>query len=91
MRRVLPLFLLAACSPAPTMQTDQAVIMDLATAYPPPPYGRMIGDVFPFLQWEGYVNPTGVGLADAQPYVPYSSDDARRMGKIGMFHVSDFY
>jgi hypothetical protein len=61
-------------------------------AYPAGPYGRNIGNTFPNLAWQGYVNDTAVGLASAQPFVGYTMDDVRRSGKgYAIVHVSEFF
>jgi hypothetical protein len=73
---------------------DGAVPNDFAVggSYPAGPYGRMKGDTFPLLAWEGYVNPTASSLSTSQPYGPYSMDDARRSGRsYGLVHVSEFF
>ena len=60
--------------------------------YPPEPYGRNVGDTFPNLAWQGYVNDTAVGLASAQPFVDYTMDDVRKSGKgYAIVHVSEFF
>ncbi|MBW2526339.1 MAG: hypothetical protein JRI23_19320 [Deltaproteobacteria bacterium] len=49
-------------------------------SYPAPPYGNQVGDTFPLLAWEGHVNLDADAVATAQPYVDWSSDDARTAG-----------
>jgi hypothetical protein len=59
--------------------------------YPAGPYGRDIGNTFPNLAWQGYVNDAAVGLASAQPFVVYTMDDVRRSGTgYAIVHVSEF-
>jgi hypothetical protein len=60
--------------------------------YPPEPYGRNVGETFPNLAWQGYVNDTAVGLASTQPFVDYTMDDVRKSGKgYAIVHVSEFF
>ena len=65
---------------------------DLAMgAYPPGPYGNDVGQIFPPLKWEGYVDDAGDAIANTKPYIDYSMDDARRSGRpYAMIHVSEF-
>jgi hypothetical protein len=65
---------------------------DLASVYPAPPYGNNVGDVFPLLQWEGYVDLAAGAVANTKPFVSYSTDTARLSGhKFALIHVSDFF
>src|SRR5262245_28466095 len=49
--------------------------------YPPPPYGINVGDTFPYLVWEGYVNTDPAVLANTAPWTDtYTSDDVRTSG-----------
>ena len=63
------------------------------TSYPPPPYGRNVGDVIANLQWEGYVSNTGGPNVNTQPYVnPYSMDDVRQSGRsYALVHLAEFW
>jgi hypothetical protein len=53
---------------------------DLASAYPPGPYGFEVGSVVAPLVWEGYANPTAEGPATDKPYGRYTLDEIRRSG-----------
>jgi hypothetical protein len=63
----------------------------LTTPYPAGPYGNQVDDVFPPLVWEGFVNPSAVGLATAQPFGPHSMDAVRKTcKKYALIHNSEF-
>lgn len=53
---------------------------DLASAYPPGPYGFEVGSVVAPMTWEGYANPTAQGSALDKPYGSYTLDEIRRSG-----------
>ena len=73
------------------MARDQAMAADLATGYPPGPYGNKVGDTIPPLVWEGYVNDQADAVSTTKPYGPYSMDAMRRSGRAyGLVHVSEF-
>ncbi len=64
---------------------------DHGNQYPSMPYGHLVGDTFPLLQWEGYVNDAADSVATTKPFVSYSSDDARRSGRAFMIvHVAEY-
>jgi hypothetical protein len=67
---------------------------DLATgpgAYPPGPYGGAVGDTFPLLTWQGYVDNAADVVATTLPYGTYGSNDIRQSGrKYAMVHLADF-
>jgi hypothetical protein len=48
--------------------------------YPAAPYGNQVGDVFPLLSLQGYVNPDGEELATSAPFGPFTSDGMRTAG-----------
>ncbi|HEX3596272.1 MAG TPA: hypothetical protein VHU80_14280 [Polyangiaceae bacterium] len=60
--------------------------------YPRGHYGTQVGDILPFLRWQGYVDASGDGgLVSDGPFSAYSSDDMRRSGKrLALLHVADF-
>jgi hypothetical protein len=63
----------------------------VANNYPAGPYGNKVGDVFPPLVWEGYVDDAADAIANTKPYVPYSADAARKSGRAyAMIHVAEF-
>ena len=63
----------------------------MAASYPPGPYGPEVGNVFPPLLWEGYVDLAGDAVATTKPYGPYLMDDVRASGRAyAMIHVSEF-
>ncbi len=60
--------------------------------YPPGPYGNQVGDVFPPLTWEGFVNDAAVGKANAQPFGAYSSEALMNSGRrLAFVHLSEFF
>jgi hypothetical protein len=60
------------------------------TAYPPPPYGNNVGDVFPFLLWNGYTDNFADAVATTKSYGSYSMDNVRKSGKAyALIHTSD--
>lgn len=59
---------------------DLAAPGDMASAYPPGPYGFEVGSVVAPLVWEGYANPTAEGAAQDKPYGRYTLDEIRRSG-----------
>lgn len=64
----------------------------MAAEYPPGPYGNQVGDVFPPLEWQGYVNDSAQGKANAQPLGPYSSAALQASGKrLAFVHLSEFF
>ena len=68
--------------------------LDMATlaAYPPGPYGSNVGDTIAPLVWEGYVNPTAMGLASKQPYGTFTMDELRQSGnKFAMLYAADYW
>jgi hypothetical protein len=60
--------------------------------YPKGHYGTEVGNTFPFLRWEGYVEGrVDGGLVSDGPWTTYSSDDLRRSGKrLAIVHLTDF-
>jgi hypothetical protein len=64
-----------------------------AGPYPAGPYGNTVGDTLIDLPLQGYLNESGVGLADLQPFVKsYSLDELRRTGsRYALIHVSAFF
>ena len=71
--------------------TDGATDGALA-AYPPGPYGNGVGDVFPLLQWEGYVDDLADAIATTKTYGNYSMDDVRKSGKAyALVHTSETF
>jgi hypothetical protein len=63
----------------------------LTTPYPAGPYGGNVDDTFPPLEWQGFVNESGVGLATNQPWVDYSMDLVRKScKKYALIHTSEF-
>lgn len=70
---------------------DLLMTPDFGPDYPAGPYGAMVGDTLTPMVWEGYVNPSAAGLASAQPYGAYTSDDLRRSGKrYALLYTSDY-
>jgi len=92
----------AGCSASPAAddlgQADLSQsVADLSGAdlgqgqYPAGPYGRAVGDTFPLLAWEGYVNNAADAVSTTKPFGSYSSDDARKSGRAFMMvHVADY-
>ena len=63
---------------------------DLAMGYPPAPYGNNVGDVIAPLVWEGYDNPTAIGLANLKPYGALAMNDLRTSGnKFALLYAAD--
>lgn len=89
------LLLLAACNApqgAPDLRRPADLRPDLTDVYPPGPYGNEVGDTIAPLIWEGYVNPTAVGLANSRPYGPYTMNDLRLSGKkYALLYAADFW
>jgi hypothetical protein len=50
------------------------------TSYPEPPYGTNVGEVFAFVDFEGYMNPAAMGLASMQSFYPASMADNQSSG-----------
>ncbi len=64
---------------------------DLANAYPPGPYGNMIGSTIAPLEWEGYVNPSAQGIATTKTYGAYTMNDLRMSGaRYGLLYAADY-
>lgn len=59
---------------------DYALCDDPPVDYPAGPYGTEVGDTIALLDLEGWVNADGVGLANAQPFVPFGTDAIRSAG-----------
>lgn len=67
---------------------DLVAPIDLAAppdldSYPSGPYGNAVGSVIAPLVWEGYLNPTAMGLAKNAPYGALAMNDLRRSGQAG--------
>jgi hypothetical protein len=64
----------------------------LPAGYPRGHYGTQVGDTFPFLQWQGYVEGgADAGLVSNGAWTAYNSDDLRRSGKQwAIVHLTDF-
>lgn len=76
-------------SPAPDLTPAADLAVD---AYPAGPYGSAVGDTIAPLVWEGYVNPTAIGLANKQPYVTLAMNDLRRSGnRFALLYAADFW
>jgi hypothetical protein len=59
--------------------------------YPAGPYGDKVGDTFPPLLWEGYVNDAADAISNTKPFGTYSMDAVRKSGRTyAMIHVSEF-
>lgn len=78
----------ADSGPADTGPADTGPMLG---EYPEGPYGNRRGNILANLSWEGYVNPTGEGLASEQPYGPTSMQALRAGGRYALVHVSEFY
>jgi hypothetical protein len=64
----------------------------LSTPYPAGPYGNKVDDLFPPLEWAGYVNETGDVISNTLPRADYSMDDVRKTCKgYALVHISEFY
>lgn len=50
-------------------------------SYPSPPYGSEVDDTFPFLSWEGWINPGADQLATGGTYGPFDSEGIRTAGE----------
>jgi hypothetical protein len=49
--------------------------------YPPGPYGIEVGDTFPFLTWQGYINADPAALANTAPWTDtWTSENVRTSG-----------
>jgi hypothetical protein len=84
--------LLTACSGGALSVADGPAPADLADAYPPGPYGDVIGDTVAPLQWIGYVDPRADVIATSEPYGDYSMDALRRSGApYALVHVSEYF
>jgi len=59
--------------------------------YPEGPYGNRRGNTMANLSWEGYVNPTGMGVSSEQTYGPTSMQALRPLGRFALVHVSEFF
>jgi hypothetical protein len=61
--------------------------------YPAGPYGVAVGNTFPNIQLQGYVNDSAVGLANTKPFVDlYTMDDLRVSGaRYALIHNSEFF
>lgn len=61
--------------------------------YPAGPYGVAVGNTFPNIQLQGYVNDSAVGLANTKPFVAlYTMDDLRVSGaRYALIHNSEFF
>jgi hypothetical protein len=71
---------------------DLAQLKDIASAYPPSPYGHSVGDTIWPLVWEGYADPLADAIASSKTYGPYSMDDLRRSGRpYAAVHVAEFF
>jgi hypothetical protein len=82
----------AASSLDATIALMDASAVPPSSSYPLGPYGTNVGDVVPYLYWQGYVNEDAVGLSSSEPFVDYSTDDMRRSGRaFGLVHASEFY
>ncbi len=77
---------------APAPSPDLAAAPgDLASAYPAGPYGNSVGEVFPLLPWEGYLDENTDAVATTKPYGPWGSDALRKSGRrYALIHISDF-
>jgi len=52
-------------------------------SYPDGPYGNLVGDIFPFLTWEGYLSTAPAALATAETWTDtYTSLDLHQSGAI---------
>jgi hypothetical protein len=60
--------------------------------YPAGPYGVAVGQTFPDIQLQGYVNDTAVGIANTKPFTNlYTMGDLRVSGKrYALIHNSEF-
>lgn len=60
--------------------------------YPAGPYGVAVGNTFPNIQLQGYVNDSAVGIANTKPFTNlYTMDDLRVSGKrYALIHNSEF-
>ena len=61
--------------------------------YPAGPYGVAVGNTFPDIQLQGYVNDSAVGIANTKPFVAlYTMDDLRVSGaRYALIHNSEFF
>jgi|RhiMetdeSRZDD1v2_1073273.scaffolds.fasta_scaffold246975_2 hypothetical protein len=49
--------------------------------YPPGPYGNQVGQTFPYLEWEGYVNSDPTMLANTAPWTDtYTANEVHNSG-----------
>ena len=67
---------------------------DLATlaAYPPGPYGTVVGSVIPNLAWVGYADEAGDAVATTKPYAAYAMLDLHRGGRpYGFVHIAEVF
>jgi hypothetical protein len=58
--------------------------------YPPGPYGKQVGEIFPYLEWEGYVSTDAAALATTEPWTDtYTSLDLyMSAGGYALVHTS---
>ena len=71
---------------------DLALPSDLGDQYPAGPYGSKVGDTIGPLAWEGYKNPSAMGLAENAPYGALTMNDLRRSGKkFGLLYGADYF
>jgi len=61
--------------------------------YPAGPYGVALGDTFPNIQLQGYVNDSAVGIANTKPFTAlYTMDNLRVSGaRYALIHNTEFF
>jgi len=65
---------------------------DASHPYPSGPYGTEVGQVLANVAFEGFVNPSGTGLAIDQPYTATSMAELRASARgYGLVFVAEFY
>jgi hypothetical protein len=82
-------------TPAPVADATDVSVADAdrpPAGYPAGRYGTHVGDTFPFLRWEGYVEGRAdAALVSSSAWTTYTSDDLRRSGKRwAIVHLTDF-
>ena len=62
------------------------------TPYPAGPYGNQVGQTFPNLTWEGYVNDTADAVSTTKPFRSYSSTELCTSGRsFALVHLSEYF
>jgi hypothetical protein len=61
--------------------------------YPAGPYGVAVGNTFPNIELQGYVNDSAVGIANTKPFTAlYTMDNLRVSGaRYALIHNSEFF